>query len=127
MRRITSLATLLAILIGTGAMCRSLMVPFVGLLLGPLFLSPLFVTLVLSRKICGAYAQSLLLLSTVLYAAVYFSWLSYFHGSVAPAWSLPAMIVLWGAAVLLRAKKKALNQTLQPTAPSGRGSLERGA
>lgn len=127
MKSLTGITTLVAIIVGTGVVCHSLLVVFVGLVLGPLLLSPLFVTLILSRVVCGSFSQLILLSSTVLYSG-YFSYLFYRHleqnGNFdvrALTYSLPIMVGFWIAACVMREKSKdeAPNKAPQTTRAFG--------
>lgn len=114
MKSFTFIITLLAIVSGTCVVCSSLFIVFVGLVLGPILLSPLFITLVMSKLLSGTGTQIILLCSTAIYFP-YFIYLFCFRlgpegyfDFLALMYAAPIMILLWfvaGALSLTRAEQ----------------------
>ncbi|HEX7261183.1 MAG TPA: hypothetical protein VF258_05155 [Luteolibacter sp.] len=107
MKLFTIITTLVFFVGGTSAVCNSLFVVFVGLILGPILLSPLLVTLFMSKFLTGNGTQITLLVSTVSYFS-YFIYMFYFRplsdggfNFLALSYSVPIMIVLWFTAGFL--------------------------
>ena len=107
MKSFTFYTTVAAIVIGTGMVCSSLMVIFVGLIFGPLLLSPLLVTLYLARNLSGTSIQLILLSSTLLYFAYFVYWFYFLHDGAGhldlPAllYTVPVMGVFWTTAGII--------------------------
>ena len=101
MKRLTFIITLIAIIAGMGVVYNGLFHPLVGLVFGFILISPLFVTLVMSKLLSGAGTQSTLLCSTAFYLP-YLIYLFCFRlgpeghfDFMALMYAIPVMIVLW--------------------------------
>jgi hypothetical protein len=101
MKRLTFIITLIAIIAGIGVVYNGLFNPLVGLFFGLILISPLYVTLVMSKFLSGAGTQITLLCSTAFYLPYLIYLFSFRLGPeghfdfMALMYAAPVMIVLW--------------------------------
>jgi hypothetical protein len=110
MKKFTITITIISIIAGIGVVCNALLNPLIGFVFGLLMISPLFVTLVMSKVLSGTGTQNLLFCSTGIYFP-YFIYLFCFrsgpHGHfdlLALTYAVPFLIILWFVAGALSLK-----------------------
>lgn len=104
MRKVTRWFTIFSIIAGIGMVSTFLFVPLVGIFIGLIMVSPLFVTLIMSNLLVGNATQVILFGSTAGYLTnliykLYFS--SNPDDALPLVYSIPVMIVFWFAAGFL--------------------------